>query len=99
MTASPRKVLVCHHSACGERGAIALFKILQESSLGENITLEATGCQGQCTMGPTVRVLPEEVWYCQVHPADLPQIIEEHLQGGKPVIYKLNPRIHRPWPG
>ncbi|HBE30309.1 MAG TPA: 2Fe-2S ferredoxin, partial [Cyanobacteria bacterium UBA11368] len=39
--------------------------------------------------GPTVRIIPEETWYWQVKPNDVPAIIEQHLRGGKPVEAKL----------
>jgi (2Fe-2S) ferredoxin len=43
-----------------------------------------------------VLVLPDEIWYCQVEPADVPRIVEQHLRGGKPVKEKLYPKFHHP---
>lgn len=54
----------------------------------------AAGCQGQCNMGVTVRVLPDETWYCRVRPEDVPAIVEQHLQGGEAVERLLHPRMH-----
>jgi (2Fe-2S) ferredoxin len=59
-----------------------------------DLEVEACDCQGQCSSGPTVRVLPEETWYCRVRASDVPNIVERHLCGGEPVVEKLNPRIH-----
>jgi (2Fe-2S) ferredoxin len=61
----------------------------------EGYTVVGCDCQGQCSSGPTVRIIPEETWYCQVQPSDVPIIIEQHLRGGEPVEAKLHPRIHR----
>lgn len=58
------------------------------------VTVKGSGCQGQCSTGPTVRVTPDEIWYYRVKPSDVPQLVAEHLQGGKPVEAMLNPRIH-----
>jgi (2Fe-2S) ferredoxin len=41
-----------------------------------------------------VRVLPDETWYCRVKPADVPTIVEHHLEGGEPVAELLHPRFH-----
>jgi (2Fe-2S) ferredoxin len=56
--------------------------------------MEASGCLGQCNIGPTVRVIPDEIWYYRVTPEDVPLIVEQHLKQGEPVQEKLNPRFH-----
>jgi (2Fe-2S) ferredoxin len=40
---------------------------------------------GFCSIGPTVLVYPDGVWYAQVRPADVEEIIEEHLLNGRVV--------------
>jgi (2Fe-2S) ferredoxin len=75
-------------------GSAAVLAAFEAESLPE-VTVKGSGCQGQCNMGPTVRVLPEEIWYCRVKPIDVPLIVEQHFEGGKPVEALLNPRIHR----
>ncbi len=39
----------------------------------------------QCEHGPTVAVYPEAVWYGGVTAADVDEIVDEHIVGGKPV--------------
>jgi (2Fe-2S) ferredoxin len=43
------------------------------------------GCLDQCSQGPTVVVYPEAVWYGHVGLAEVDEIIESHIIGGKPV--------------
>jgi (2Fe-2S) ferredoxin len=44
-----------------------------------------SGCLDACEDGPTVVVYPEGVWYGKVKPEDVPEIVESHLVGGRPV--------------
>ncbi len=88
-----RRVLVCQHQSCQRHGSAAILKAFEQHSIS-GVSVECSGCQGQCNIGPTVRVLPDEIWYYRVQPEDVPQIVEQHLQQGQPVTEKLNPRIH-----
>ncbi|TDX52706.1 2Fe-2S ferredoxin [Orenia marismortui] len=44
-----------------------------------------TGCLGICDKGPIVIVYPEGVWYGNVSPDDVEEIVESHLEKGKVV--------------
>lgn len=92
-TQPPRCVLICQHQSCQRQGSIAVLEAFQNVNL-EGVTIEASGCLGQCNTGPTVRVMPDEIWYYRVKPEDVPLIVEQHLKQGEPVQDKLNPRIH-----
>ena len=37
-------------------------------------------CLGPCTLGPTVLVYPDGVWYSGVKVEDVEEIVEEHLK-------------------
>jgi (2Fe-2S) ferredoxin len=89
--------MVCQHTSCLAVGSAQTLAAFGNEPINGYMIVPSE-CQGQCSTGPTVRVLPEEVWYYRVQPADVPTIIGEHLQGGKPVRAKMNPRIHR-WYG
>lgn len=91
-----RCVLVCQHRSCLANGSEAVLAAFEAAELTD-FTVKGTGCQGQCTSGPTVRIVPEETWYWRVKPSDVPLIVEQHLKGGKPVEEKLNTRIHMPF--
>ena len=86
-------VLVCQHRSCKEAGSAEVLASFEANDIGDYKVI-AADCQGQCSSGPTVRILPEETWYCRVKPTDVPVIVEQHLNGGKQVKEKLNPRIH-----
>jgi len=86
-------VLVCQNRSCKEAGSAKVLTAFEEAE-ATDYKIIAADCQGQCSSGPTVRVLPEETWYYRVQPTDVPIIVEQHLKGGKQVEEKLNPRIH-----
>ncbi|MCA9187296.1 MAG: (2Fe-2S) ferredoxin domain-containing protein [Pirellulaceae bacterium] len=41
------------------------------------------GCLDQCEMGPIVVIYPQEIWYGNVQPHDVPRIVEETIIGGR----------------
>ena len=90
-------IKICHHTSCMKAGAKKVFEAFEKENLPEDIELEKSECQGQCSTSPTVRITPEEIWYYRVKPSDVPIIVQQHLKDGKVVQDKLNPRIHLYW--
>lgn len=95
-----RHVFVCNGKSCSQVGAAdvkAEFERILESkglrqgkeSKGRNpageIVLTNCGSVGFCAIGVAVLVYPEGVWYGQVTPEDVPEIIESHLENGRVV--------------
>ena len=62
-----------------------------KAGLHVQIRVNKSGCFSQCGNGPMVVVYPEDVWY------DLPEIVQSHLVGGKPVE-RLRYRPGKPGP-
>lgn len=63
-----------------------LFKdAARAAGLGSRVRINKAGCLDQCEHGPVVVVYPEAVWYGFVTPADVNQIVSEHLVAGRPV--------------
>jgi len=44
-----------------------------------------SSCLDSCATGPTVCVMPDNIWYAGVGPQDIAEIVESHLLGGRPV--------------
>jgi (2Fe-2S) ferredoxin len=49
------------------------------------VRINQAGCLDRCEQGPVLVVYPEGVWYTYVDEQDVDEIIEQHLQQGKPV--------------
>ena len=79
---------------CAEKGGetiAELFKIgLHKRGLKDRMRANKAGCLDQCADGVTVVVYPE-IWYRNVTAADVDEIIDEHLVGGKPIERLRNP--------
>ena len=75
--------------AAGARPVLNAFvEQVAENNLGDKVTVTQTGCIGMCRYEPIVEVFEgdkERVTYVKVKPEMVPEIIKEHLIGGKPV--------------
>ena len=95
-----RHVFVCTGKSCSQVGAAevkAEFERILESkglrqgkeSKGRNpmgeVVLTECGSVGFCSIGVAVLVYPEGIWYGQVQPEDVTEIIEEHIEKGNVV--------------
>ena len=92
-----RHVFVCNGKSCSQVGSAEVkaefVRILEAKGLrqgkeskGRNpqgeVVLTDCGSVGFCSIGVAVLVYPEGVWYGQVTPDDVPEIVEEHLERG-----------------
>ena len=70
----------------GGREVAAAFKSkLHERGLKRVVRANKALCLDQCARGVTVVVYPEATWYGHVTLADVDEIIDEHILGGRPV--------------
>ena len=53
----------------------------------ENVKVTFSGCLEACPLGPVVAVYPDNVWYGGVTVEDVRLIVEQHLEGGRPVDF------------
>jgi (2Fe-2S) ferredoxin len=75
----------CNPSGDGELHALFKAKLAERGVPNSSVRANKAGCLDQCEIGPTVVVYPDAVWYGHVTPADVDEIIESHIVGGKPV--------------
>jgi len=85
-----RHAIMCVGKSCGEN--MPLLKYIKQRMVevgldkGINaVRVNRAGCLGVCEQGPIMVVYPEGVWYSDLDEAKVDQIIENHLQQGKPV--------------
>jgi len=75
---------------CSARGSAAIIEALRREvatrGLQETVAVTSCGSLGLCENGPNMVVYPEGIWYSHVTPADVPEIVSEHLQGGRTVV-------------
>ena len=49
----------------------------------KKVRVNNAGCLNRCALGPMMVVYPEGTWYQYQSKADIDEIIESHVQGGK----------------
>ena len=98
-----RHVFVCGNQrepghprgCCDPAGGEALHKAFKQAiaghGLNRRVRANRAGCLDQCEKGPTVVVYPDTVWYGRVTAADVEEIVEQHIIGGRPVERLLMP--------
>lgn len=74
----------CHSKQSGNI-LEAFMEEIQDRDLGGEVFVSNTGCLGLCEKGPIVIVYPDNVWYGAVSSVDVEEIMDKHIEGGKPV--------------
>lgn len=93
-------VFVCTGKSCAAAGSAEVKEaftrellrrgmLFGKASKGKNpqgsVVLTDCASVGFCAVGAAVLVYPEGVWYAQVRASDVPEIVEEHIVGGRVV--------------
>lgn len=93
-------VFVCNGKSCAAAGSaevkeaftrelLARRLLFGKASKGKNpaggVVLTDCSSVGFCAVGAAVLVYPDGVWYAQVRASDVPEIVEEHIVGGRVV--------------
>ncbi|NWF77393.1 MAG: NADH-quinone oxidoreductase subunit NuoF [Chloroflexi bacterium] len=81
-------VSICTMSVCGQsRGSVDVCGRFKEEirrvGLEDKVDIKETGCQGFCEREPVVIIFPEGIYYVNVKPDDVPEIISTTLAKGK----------------
>ncbi len=90
-------VIVCQNTACRKAGSANVLKAFETAIADADVDVELEGrrCLGQCGSGPMVLVLPDQIWYERVQPAEVPAIVQRHLRDGQPIQAMLYRRFHQ----
>ncbi len=88
-----KQVLICVGPHCGgRRGSSKIRSAFRQEILIRRLQDEIKEtqciCFGLCNFGPNVVIYPDGIWYYGVTPEDVPEIIGDHLIGGK-IIQRL----------
>lgn len=70
---SAKTVLICQNTTCRKAGSAKVLAAFRSIAVPD-VTVVGSGCLGQCGNGPMVLVMPDQVWYRRVRPADVPLI-------------------------
>ncbi len=89
----PKCVRVCQGRTCSKMGAVDVLEAFRVRPVA-GFAIAGCSCLGQCGNGPMVVILPEQVWYDRVGVAEVPVLIERHLQAGQPVAAMLYRKFH-----
>ncbi len=83
------QLMVCGGSGCSDLNGEAILDNLklelEANALENDVQVIKTGCFGLCSMGPVVKVLPDDVVYTKVKPEDAKEIVDEHVIKGRKV--------------
>ena len=86
------RVLVCAGTGCVANGALEVIKRFEELGVEvskltdkDKVTVIPTGCHGFCEQGVLVGIPKLHTTYVKVKLADVDEIVESHIKGGKPV--------------
>jgi NADH-quinone oxidoreductase subunit F len=81
------RIAICAGTGClalGARKVITTFKEeLKKGGLENKVEIRETGCPGFCEKGTIVVIYPEGIYYLQVQPGDVPEIVEKTLMEKK----------------
>jgi NADH:ubiquinone oxidoreductase subunit F (NADH-binding)/(2Fe-2S) ferredoxin/NAD-dependent dihydropyrimidine dehydrogenase PreA subunit len=88
------EVIICLGTGCISAGSDAIMEKFEEEVKAadlDNVSLKLTGCHGFCQRGPIVVIEPEGIFYSEVKPKDVHEIVNSHLKEHKIVerlLYK-----------
>ena len=80
-------VYVCGGAGCVSSNCQLIQDTLvaeaEKAGIGSRVMVCQTGCMGTCAVGPVMLVTPGNIFYTELTPARVQEIVKEHLVGGK----------------
>ncbi|MFZ0391472.1 MAG: (2Fe-2S) ferredoxin domain-containing protein [Calditrichia bacterium] len=85
--------------SCAQKGSREFREKLKAEikarKLNAKIRINKAGCLGTCNQGISMVIYPQGIWYGKVTTADIPEILEETLLGGRIVERLLMPFMRK----
>ena len=80
-------ILICSGAGCISSDCTAvkdaLLVAIDKLNPKKNIQIKLTGCMGTCNIGPAMIIEPDGVFYCNLLPINMEEIIARHIIGGE----------------
>ena len=92
-SSQPLRLIVCLGRSCRKYSSERVFANFK-ANLPPNIELISAMCLGECGNGSIVLVEPDQVWYSEVAPEKVIQVIRQHLVDQIPVQEMLYSKFH-----
>ncbi len=84
-----KSIAVCEGTGCHAYKSSAVADEFEKQiglrGLEGQITVRRTGCHGFCERGPMAKIFPEKIFYFQVKPEDVAEIVDSTIVNDKPV--------------
>ncbi len=92
------RVHLCFGPNCTPRGSRALLPVLEAAiaaeGIGHRVEIIASTCRDRCDYGPSMNVYPGPVFYNELTPEAVEEIVRDHLRDGRPVArWSFRPKI------
>jgi len=77
------RITVCSGTGCHAYGCVKVTETFRaaitKQGLADRVDIKITGCHGFCEKGPIVVIQPGDIFYQQIKPEDVPEIIGETI--------------------
>ncbi len=95
-----RLILVCGGTGChaseSQRIVANFQELIEADGCSDDVHASISGCFGFCEKGPIVKIFPDDVFYVQVKPDDVPEIFDTHIHGNQRVRRLLYEQLTLP---
>ncbi|HQB03207.1 MAG TPA: NADH-quinone oxidoreductase subunit NuoF [Candidatus Hydrogenedentes bacterium] len=97
-------MVMCYGTGCVASGSpavkAALLAALKKADLSDEVSVIESGCNGFCANGPILVVYPGGIFYHDLKPSDMEELVQEHVLKGRPVerLMFTDPVSNKPVP-
>jgi NADH:ubiquinone oxidoreductase, NADH-binding (51 kD) subunit len=82
-TKEKREILICGGTGCHSSKSEEILEVfnteIENLNLTDKVSAKVTGCFGFCEKGPIVKIFPDDVFYIEVKPEDVNEILTSHI--------------------